>query len=224
MVDAYLSGLSTQKVGKQFGVNSATVFGFLKERGIELRSQKNTANECQETIIGLYASGKTVSEVSLHVGLSEGIVYHFLNKLGLTRSPKEANGQAWQSEEVNKVRREKLAKLCARQKGSSAPSWRGGLTSLNKLLRSSTIYINWRSAVFARDKYTCQHCGDKGGQIEADHIFPFSALLERHNITDREQAINCSDLWHLDNGQTLCRPCHEKTDTYQNGAKKYLIK
>jgi 5-methylcytosine-specific restriction endonuclease McrA len=59
---------------------------------------------------------------------------------------------------------------------------------------------DWRNAVFARDGYTCQACGQKGGRLQAHHIQPFKARPDlRHDLA---------------NGQTLCVPCHRKTDSY----------
>ena len=58
----------------------------------------------------------------------------------------------------------------------------------------------WRTLVFQRDAYTCQSCGQRGGRLEAHHIKPYKAYPELRHV--------------LDNGQTLCKVCHSKTDTY----------
>lgn len=31
-----------------------------------------------------------------------------------------------------------------------------------------------RSKIYARDDYTCQYCGERGGRLECDHVFPVS--------------------------------------------------
>lgn len=71
------------------------------------------------------------------------------------------------------------------------------LGQLNRLARQSPESIAWRKAVFARDDYTCQHCGLRGGTLEADHIKPFAYFPELR--------------YELANGRTLCRKCHDKT-------------
>lgn len=60
--------------------------------------------------------------------------------------------------------------------------------------------IYWRKAVFERDNYTCQICGVRGAEIQADHIKPYSLYPELRT--------------ELANGRTLCVPCHRKTPTW----------
>lgn len=50
--------------------------------------------------------------------------------------------------------------------------------------------------------------------FDADHIYPFSKILDDFNITSIEEAISCEKLWDTENGRTLCRDCHIKTDSY----------
>lgn len=75
------------------------------------------------------------------------------------------------------------------------------------LLRSSAAYRQWRTAVFERDNYTCVSCGDGNRKdrgetvvLQADHIKPFAHHPELR--------------FDVNNGRTLCVPCHRKTDTY----------
>lgn len=82
-----------------------------------------------------------------------------------------------------------------------------GRTKENHRIRNSMEYKAWRTSVFKRDDYTCQDCGVRGVYIEADHIKPFAYFPELR--------------FELSNGQTLCKPCHEKTPTYKGRALKY---
>lgn len=83
--------------------------------------------------------------------------------------------------------------------GSKHPLWKGGVTPTNNLIRKSARYKAWRKSVFERDNYTCVECGT-GGSIQADHIKRFSEYPELR--------------FSLENGRTLCIPCHKKTETY----------
>lgn len=59
-----------------------------------------------------------------------------------------------------------------------------GFCSLSKYLdflnakrlekRNVDYWHELRKEVFARDKYTCNYCGQIGGKLECDHIIPYS--------------------------------------------------
>lgn len=94
-------------------------------------------------------------------------------------------------------------KLSESHKESKSPFWKGGKTKENHTIRNNVHYKIWREAVYKRDKYTCQECGDnKGGNLNAHHIKPFSLYPELR--------------FEICNGLTLCISCHKKTDSYMN--------
>lgn len=101
--------------------------------------------------------------------------------------------------------------------GKSAPNWKGGTTRLTQIIRSCFNYRQWRSDIFQRDNYCCTNCGKKSnGDIEAHHIKPLAKIISERFIKSLEEAINCEELWNINNGLTLCVECHKKTDTYCN--------
>ena len=81
--------------------------------------------------------------------------------------------------------------------GEKNPNWRGGRKDWVGRRDQSWQYKEWRASVFQRDKYTCVFCGKKGGDLEADHIKPWRFFPD-HRLD-------------VDNGRTLCKPCHAKT-------------
>uniref|UniRef100_A0A6M3ISG4 Putative homing endonuclease n=1 Tax=viral metagenome TaxID=1070528 RepID=A0A6M3ISG4_9ZZZZ len=90
--------------------------------------------------------------------------------------------------------RRKISLNHANVSGINSPTWKGGLTPINEKIRKSLEYEEWRKVVFERDNYTCQHCGEIGGYLQADHIKPF-ALFSKLRLD-------------ISNGQTLCKKCH----------------
>ena len=82
------------------------------------------------------------------------------------------------------------------KKGKNHWNWKGGISPVEKSLRQSEVYNNWRKSVYARDYWTCQHCLIKQKNPVAHHIKTWKEYPElRYEIT---------------NGMTLCRPCHKK--------------
>ena len=87
----------------------------------------------------------------------------------------------------------------------------GDKTKINKAIRDLLEYRQWRSDVFTRDDFTCQECGQKGGKLEAHHIKEFIKIINEYKIKSRKEAIDCAELWNINNGITLCQKCHDKS-------------
>src|SRR3990167_1372734 len=88
-------------------------------------------------------------------------------------------------------------------------TYKGGVTSINKIIRRSLEFKLWREAVFKRDNWTCIFCKKHGYELHPDHIKPFALYPELR--------------FAIDNGRTLCADCHRKTETWGMN-KKYQNK
>lgn len=82
--------------------------------------------------------------------------------------------------------------------GENNPNWRDGSTEEVQLARASQEYVDWRSAVFARDGMTCQCCKHigpaSGAGMNAHHKYNFSKYKDLR--------------YDINNGITLCRAYH----------------
>ncbi len=105
--------------------------------------------------------------------------------------------------------------------GKETPNWKGGRTTLQQRIRTSSAYLRWRKNIFQRDNYKCFDCERRGGQLQVDH-YPtaFSQILNIYNIKTVKNANQCQKFWDTNNGRTLCVDCHKKTDTYAGKINK----
>ncbi len=105
--------------------------------------------------------------------------------------------------------REKMMKLVS---NGTHNFWKGGSSKITRSERrnfqGTFKYKQWRRDVFERDNYTCQGCEKRGGYLEVDHIKSYAMFPELRTS--------------LENGRTLCRPCHLKTPNF--GSKAFSIK
>ncbi len=76
IVDLYLSGHSTTKIRKEFGVPAATITGWVKKSGGQIRTGLDAYStaEFRQSIIDLYMSGITSPKIHKDFGVSEGTV------------------------------------------------------------------------------------------------------------------------------------------------------
>ena len=120
----------------------------------------------------------------------------------------------WKGKKRSPVSEQSRRKSSESHKGEKSHLWRGGITKKNILIRQGVEYRLWREAVFKRDNWTCVWCGARNKEglgfsvrLNADHIKPFALFPELR--------------FSIDNGRTLCVPCHKTTDTYMGRIKNY---
>ena len=92
-------------------------------------------------------------------------------------------------------------KISEFQKGEKANNWKGGITPAQKIIRRSMEFKLWRESIFKRDDYTCQNCGEKGGELHPHHIKSFAKYPELR--------------FAINNGLTLCNKCHRQLHRYR---------
>lgn len=81
-------------------------------------------------------------------------------------------------------------------RGAAHHAYRDGRSVERRGERLSAEYKRWRYDVFTRDSFACRRCSDdRGGNLNAHHIHSFAKHPELR--------------MSLDNGITLCVPCHK---------------
>lgn len=101
------------------------------------------------------------------------------------------------------------------------PNWKGGKIELRKQVQNTRQYKMWRQAIFNRDRFMCVLCNSIGVYLNCDHIKPYSVIIKQNSITSLKEALDCKELFDVNNGRTLCRDCHKQTDTYGTKAVSY---
>ena len=99
-------------------------------------------------------------------------------------------------------------KMSKAHQGEKCHLWKGGISPENKIIRSTYEYDHWRRLVFERDKYTCQKCNKSGVYLHAHHLKSFAEYPELR--------------FDINNGETLCKDCHELTDNFKGRSKKMV--
>lgn len=95
----------------------------------------------------------------------------------------------------------------AKMRGPANVNWKGGSSKLNTSIRQMTENRRWMDAIKVRDG-CCTRCGSTE-TLESHHLIELSVLLEQLNIRSHDDArAHAAVLWDVDNGTTLCQPCH----------------
>ncbi len=100
------------------------------------------------------------------------------------------------------------------------PNWKGGRMTLAQRIRGCEKNRTLIARILKRDKFTCQQCGQVGGDLEVDHIIPFASILEdflqHYNVLSTPEfeyelyliALKYKPFWVKTNLRTLCRKCN----------------
>lgn len=103
-----------------------------------------------------------------------------------------------------KVKQKISIELATRRKermiGDKNPMWKGGDSDKE---RRNADYKKWRVSVFKRDGFKCTMCGYYNGNGEKRRD------LNAHHIVKWIDSLSLR--YEIDNGTTLCVPCHIKT-------------
>jgi hypothetical protein len=102
-------------------------------------------------------------------------------------------------------------------------------TPLLKLkIRNTTKYLNWRLSILKRDNFTCRLCHaslkeNKSLRLEVHHPKAFDEICKENNVSTVEQALECKELWNVNNGVSICYRCHKYIEKLRTKLRNMFI-
>jgi len=227
---------SSTDIAKICGCSSSTIRNWLKRHDIKIR----TKSEARSGKLHHFWGKKRPNMAKRVSGKNNPMYGRKVSKETRDKLSQAGIGRKHTEETKEKIRQRFLGKpkseehkrkmsLAAKKRFSNIknhPRYKNPhdrITPLYNQIRNCDLYSVWRMSVYKRDKFCCQKCGAKSaGNINADHIKPFAVIIYENNIISLEQARECMELWDVNNGRTLCEPCHAGTDTYAKKLKQLL--
>jgi 5-methylcytosine-specific restriction endonuclease McrA len=153
-----------------------------------------TKERIRQAQLGKVYSPETLKKISI-ANTGKVRTAEMRKRIGLASLGRKANNETKAKLRAIHLGRKHSKEWRLGTSGEKHWNWKGGITPINHKIRTSFEYKLWRKAVFERDNYTCKFCGTRGGIIHADHIKPFALFPELR--------------FAIDNGRTLCKPCHQ---------------
>lgn len=204
----FVEGLSYSKIEKKLNLKRGVIYHWFKKYEIESRNYSEAGR-----------GRKFTEEHKKKISISNSKPHTEDRKINISKSHK---GKKLSDEHKNKIRE----KFIGLRIGHNHPMWKGGTSIMRNRLRQSFEYKNWRSLIYERDKFVCQICFVMGNRLNSHHIVKFSKIVEKYNLSEYKDFINCDFLWNIDNGITLCENCHHgikgKEEEYEQKFKNIV--
>jgi len=188
--------LTTRQIEARTGISSSTLARYLHKYNIQPKPQGGKPHMVLRDGDWLrrkyIEEGKSTTQIASEIGASPKVVNDWLSRHDIqTRNAGSTKGH-------NRNTPEARAKMSVAKKGRYIGpdnwNWKGGDNKPSAERRSYQAKV-WRNAVRDRDGWKCRHCGATG-RLHAHHIKPWKTHPELR--------------FDLDNGLTLCVPCHEQ--------------
>ena len=96
-----------------------------------------------------------------------------------------------------------------KMRGKNNHNWKGGTSQLDEAIRALPEMYIWRYNVMKRDDFRDCFTAIRGNHnLEAHHIKALSIIVQEYNIKTVQDALNCEELWDIDNGVTMFKDSH----------------
>lgn len=157
-----------------------------------------------EEIARRYLNGETVESLCREVGVCGSVFVRELKRAGISTRTALEISEKNRKKALASIRRHCAAGtwgkiVSASHQGIPLREWRGFKYADRERLQRSTSWKQWRLAIFRRDHFTCVMCGDRSRKkhrvtLDPHHIYPKATYPWK--------------VFDVNNGVTLCRPCH----------------
>ena len=213
MVRLYKEGVSIPDIAESLNIPASTLFDWRREAGIERNSrEKYVTQELRRRIsrkLALDKDGSLRRKARYMYEELQLSTPDIAKELGVTATAINA----WL--EMEGVERRKSPTIQTRLKlrkanlGDRRYNWKGGISREQMRKRQSMHMRDARNACFKRDNYTCRACGQRGGKLNAHHVWPFQSFPKL--------------MYEVSNLVTLCKQCHDEFHKAAGGHIKIAI-
>lgn len=213
VVKLYKGGQSIPDIANKLGIAATTLYDWRREAKIKINSRSQYVTpELRQRIskkMRIDKDGSLSRKVVEMYIKQELATPDIANKLGVTASAiNDWLKQAGIERRKQPTRRTRL-KLRNANLGSKRYNWKGGITGEQRRKRHSMYMFEARNKCFKRDNFTCQACKQRGGKLNAHHIWPFQRFPEV--------------MYEVTNLVTLCKKCHDDFHKAAGGHVKVAI-
>lgn len=194
--------LSAKAIAEVIGRKEQSVFvhAYKLRLTIPVKGRTFTPTRLSPDAIQKYLDGASIEQIGKDFALPICAVRRDLDRMNIPkRTRREAACHGLAMALTADAQRRRAISLSARRQGITIAEWKKFKKPENKKLGNSPDWKQWRIAVFRRDHFRCVLCRDKS-------ILSHRITLDPHHIIPKAQ---CAELMFcVDNGVTLCRPCH----------------
>jgi transposase-like protein len=195
----YREGHPISAIAKATGVPEGTLFDWRRELGLPKNKRSVYVTDAMREQVAKHFSrdpeGAKKREAARLYTEEQISSVEIAQQLGVT----PATVSAWLKAMGVPVR--KVVTLRTREKlkvastGEKRWNWKGGITPERVSQRTNLEARLAREACFKRDDYACRCCQQRGGKLNAHHVWPFQRFPQWKY-----------EVWNL---VTLCKACHD---------------
>ena len=206
--------MTSKEIGEQLNVSKTTVLNHLKKYNAdktpipqpEKIKKKNTKKNIPlNEIIELHNLGMKDREIAEYFGCDRSNITIRLNKAGIINRKSKIDDIALR----NRISESLKGKFI----GNKNPNYKG---YIDEKTIARGLFKTLSKKVIRERKYTCQICGQHGGNLETHHIKPFNIILKEflenaysgnieNFVTELSQ---WPEFWDENNLLLTCKKCH----------------